>query len=205
VDRTVDQLCEEFEQAWQRGSPIPIETLLQRSQAGDREGMLYELVRLEVGLRQASGEKPSTEEYLHRFPEQSAIVRSAMNSQAAVGFSTTLPLDPPKRTNRFPPVSETTVNNRKSIGRYTIVGTLGRGGQADVFRGIHPTLPIEVAIKLTRKTLSDKARDALKEEAHILCDLDHPHIARIRDFDFDVAEVQFDAVADDPVSSAAAG
>ena len=35
----------------------------------------------------------------------------------------------------------------RSIGRYPVVAPLGRGGQADVFRGIHPTLPIEAAIK----------------------------------------------------------
>ena len=33
-------------------------------------------------------------------------------------------------------------------------------------------------------TLEAKTRDALREEANILCDLDHPNIARVRDFDF---------------------
>jgi len=65
-----------------------------------------------------------------------------------------------------------------------VLGQLGHGGQADVFRAVHPTLPIEVPIKLTHATLEPKVRDALREEAHILCDLDHPHIARVRDFDF---------------------
>ena len=72
----------------------------------------------------------------------------------------------------------------RQIGRYTVLGQLGRGGQADVFRAVHPTLPMEVAIKLRHATLEDKARDALREETHILCDLDHPNIARVRDFDF---------------------
>ena len=72
----------------------------------------------------------------------------------------------------------------RQIGRYTVLGQLGLGGQADVFRAVHPTLPMEVAIKFSHATLEDKARDALREEAHILCDLDHPNIARVRDFDF---------------------
>ncbi len=72
----------------------------------------------------------------------------------------------------------------RMIGRYTVLGKLGSGGQADVFRAVHPTLPIEVAIKLSHGKLDDRVREALRDEAHILCDLDHPQIAKIRDFDF---------------------
>ncbi len=196
VDRVIDQLCDEFEQAWQQGSPIPIESLLQRSDAEGRDGLLGELVRLEVGLRQSAGEQPSSAEYLARFPEKRSVVESALGNRSAVEVTMDLDRNEPEVTTDFsadsPTRSDSTRGSsgndpslRQSIGRYTIVGTLGRGGQADVFRGIHPTLPIEVAIKLTHETLSEKAREALKEEAHILCDLDHPHIARVRDFDFD--------------------
>src|SRR5262245_41009383 len=34
------------------------------------------------------------------------------------------------------------------IGKYLVVGTLDSGGQADVYRAVHPTLDKELAIKL---------------------------------------------------------
>ncbi len=74
--------------------------------------------------------------------------------------------------------------NRTAIGRYTVLNKLGSGGQADVYRGLHPTLPIEVAIKIAHGEVDEGAREALKQEAYALCDLDHPNIARVRDFDF---------------------
>src|SRR5436309_3105792 len=36
-----------------------------------------------------------------------------------------------------------------TIGKYLVVGVLGSGGQAQVFRAIHPTLDTELAIKLS--------------------------------------------------------
>jgi serine/threonine protein kinase len=72
------------------------------------------------------------------------------------------------------------------VGRYPILSKLGSGGQATVYRAVHPNLPVEVAIKRMHEQVDKQARLALKQEAHVLCDLDHPNIARVRDFDFDV-------------------
>jgi len=196
LERVIDQVCDEFELAWQQGQPVSIEEALERSAIGDRDGLLYQLIRLEVGLQQASSQSVSPDDYRRRFPDKASIVESAFSASHNLDITMKLPAsqievttdlsnDSPTVPNSSGASSATGGQPRKSIGRYTILGILGRGGQADVFRGVHPTLPIEVAIKLTHETLSEKAREALKEEAHILCDLDHPHIARIRDFDFD--------------------
>ncbi|MEM9364450.1 MAG: serine/threonine-protein kinase [Planctomycetota bacterium] len=71
------------------------------------------------------------------------------------------------------------------IGRYTIIGAIGKGGQGAVYRGAHPTLPVEVAIKVARHRFDSQAQASLRSEATVLCDLDHPNIARVRDLDFD--------------------
>src|SRR5262245_15962216 len=40
------------------------------------------------------------------------------------------------------------------IGKYFVVGLLDSGGQADVYRAVHPTLDKELAIKLSRRAVS---------------------------------------------------
>ena len=76
-------------------------------------------------------------------------------------------------------------NDSHKIGRYTIVGQLGRGGQGEVYRAIHPNLPIELAIKVSVEPMDEAYHQTLKDEAQVLCDLEHPNIARIRDLDFE--------------------
>lgn len=72
------------------------------------------------------------------------------------------------------------------IGKYLVVGALDGGGQADVYRAVHPTLETELAIKLGRRVvgrLSDH-RTLLVAEGKILARLDHPGLARVYDLDF---------------------
>jgi predicted Ser/Thr protein kinase len=201
MNQLIDRICDDFEAAWQQGEPLRIETLLQQSDAQSRDDLLEELLRLEVSLRQTAGQRPQIEDYAGRFPDHLHLIQSTLSISPSgdttfdpkvAQYEVTMELEglsPP--TNKHAAIAEGTASSpsdktiRKSVGRYMVVGTLGSGGQADVYRAVHPTLPIEVAVKLTHTTLPDKTREALREEAHILCDLDHPHIARIRDFDFD--------------------
>ena len=72
------------------------------------------------------------------------------------------------------------------IGRYQVLGRLGSGGQADVFRAVHPNLFLDVVVKLGRRnTATDPAaHERLLEEGRLLSELEHPHIARVYDLDF---------------------
>jgi predicted Ser/Thr protein kinase len=71
------------------------------------------------------------------------------------------------------------------IGKYLVVGTLGAGGQAEVFLAVHPTLDKELVVKLGRPVgrLSE-ARPLLVAEGKLLARLDHPGLARVYDLDF---------------------
>src|SRR5262245_5516586 len=44
------------------------------------------------------------------------------------------------------------------IGKYFIAGQLGQGGEATVYRGLHPTLGKDVAIKWSRQRLEGDER-----------------------------------------------
>jgi Protein kinase domain len=68
------------------------------------------------------------------------------------------------------------------IGRYRIAGELDVGGQATVYRAVHPTLPRELVIKIAHEATSID-RSLLKGDAEILCELDHPNLVRVYDLD----------------------
>src|SRR6476659_2752438 len=43
------------------------------------------------------------------------------------------------------------------IGKYLVVGCLDSGGQAQVYRALHPTLDKELVIKLSRKPVDERS------------------------------------------------
>jgi serine/threonine-protein kinase len=68
----------------------------------------------------------------------------------------------------------------RTIGKYRIVGQLGRGGMGTVYRAVDETLDREVAIKVLNPELADS--DIMKRfhaEATTLAKLNHPEIATI--------------------------
>lgn len=72
------------------------------------------------------------------------------------------------------------------IGKYFVLEILCESGQATVFRGLHPSLLIDVVIKLAHQPMSDDelGRAQLVAEAKALAEIVHPHLARLYDLDF---------------------
>ena len=71
----------------------------------------------------------------------------------------------------------------KKIGRYTILGRLGKGGFGEVFLAHDDDLNRPVAIKVPRPERVSQPEDieAYLNEARILASLDHPHIVPVYD------------------------
>jgi len=71
----------------------------------------------------------------------------------------------------------------KKIGRYTILGRLGKGGFGEVFLAHDDDLNRSVAIKVPRPERVSQPEDieAYLNEARILAGLDHPHIVPVYD------------------------
>lgn len=72
------------------------------------------------------------------------------------------------------------------IGRYPLLGRIGAGGQAEVYRALHPTLGCRVILKAARASLrpGDEARWSILREGRILAAIDEPVLARVLDLDF---------------------
>src|SRR5262249_11552659 len=85
-----------------------------------------------------------------------------------------------------PPSGETvtaeTSPHPTAIGKYLIAGLIDAGGQALVYRAVHPNLPRGLAIKLARQR-SWLGCSQLKGAAAILCALEHPNLVRVYDLD----------------------
>ncbi|MGF1503950.1 MAG: serine/threonine-protein kinase, partial [Anaerolineae bacterium] len=71
-----------------------------------------------------------------------------------------------------------------SLGDYGRLEMIGSGGMADVYRGRHPSLDSDVAIKaLSVKHLtSDDTRRRFQREAQVIAGLKHPNIVHVYDY-----------------------
>ena len=70
------------------------------------------------------------------------------------------------------------------IGRYPIVGRLGKGGQAETFRAIHPGFQTTVVLKLAHRPADPTLIDRIENEGRLLASLPaHPHLVKVHDVD----------------------
>ena len=76
----VDALRDDFERAWQQGERPRLEDYLGRVEARLRFATFQEILKIEIKLRRGRGEAPTVEEYLARFPDDSAMVRDVYRS-----------------------------------------------------------------------------------------------------------------------------
>src|SRR5690242_10356664 len=75
----------------------------------------------------------------------------------------------------------------EKVGRYEIVGELGRGAMGVVYRAIDPNIGRTVALKTTRLDVDHVERDELlrrfRNEAHAAGQMNHPNIVTVHDAD----------------------
>ena len=68
----------------------------------------------------------------------------------------------------------------RTIGKYRIVGQLGRGGAGIVYKAVDETLNRDVAVKTLNPDLANtEVMSRFRAEATILAKLNHPQIATI--------------------------
>ncbi|PAY19057.1 hypothetical protein CKO51_13060 [Rhodopirellula sp. SM50] len=203
----LDEACSRFESAWSENlEPPNLRTFLDSVEDRNRASLFRLLLPIDIEHRCRRSMDVDAEFYRKQFSEFDLIIDSefgssdreppdtiTVNQDSSIDVEHDFSADMPdtvdfaeqrKSVQQQKPVGAAPTG-RKQIGRYTILSELGGGGQADVFRAAHPTLPIEVAIKVGNKKLDETSRQAMVDEAQVLCELDHPGIAKIRDLDFD--------------------
>ncbi len=77
------------------------------------------------------------------------------------------------------------IDGIRRVGKYQIVGVLGKGAVADVFEAVHPGLGQSVALKMLSHALvyDPQFGQQFDHEARLVASLDHPNIVRVIDFE----------------------
>ncbi|MEQ1825776.1 MAG: protein kinase, partial [Pirellula sp.] len=167
----IDALCDRFDQELMKGDAPRIETFLVEAPGAAREGLLAELLAMEVEHRTKQGDVPQQKEYLQRFPQQERVIDALFTRDARTVFSgdqgtISLPVN-------VPPV----------LANFRLMEELGRGGMGIVWLA-EQDKPVKrrVALKLIKSELNSKDVIARFEaEKQALAMMDHPNIARVLD------------------------
>lgn len=66
-----------------------------------------------------------------------------------------------------------------TLGRYVVLGELGRGGMGTVLKAYDESLDRAVAIKLLREEVDDRHTERLRREARAMAQLSHPNVVQV--------------------------
>lgn len=127
------------------------------------------------------------EQFRRRLPEVALTDGVPDTDTLLCGDDTALDLEPPAR-DPASPVEPPRVGAR--LGKYLLTDWVGQGASGMVYRALHPTLHIPVAIKLLHGSSDDRLEKArqLAAEARLLALLNHPNVVRLYDFEADPAQ-----------------
>jgi WD40 repeat protein len=160
----IEQICDEFEEAWKSGQRPKLESFLRLGSAKLQPALLRHLAPLELEYRWRAGEVPRPAEYELRFPELPNIDECiAAARREAFGLSASEHLLPER------------------IGDYRLLRLIGRGGMGVVYEAVQESTQRHVALKmLGRLSLADSvARERFRREAEATARLEHPNIVQV--------------------------
>ena len=123
----------------------------------------------------------------HRLPDLADFGRDALSATVTLfnGDDTAKDSTP---AESLPPAEPEVPCIGASLGKYCLSEWIGRGSSGAVFRAVHPTLQIPVAVKILLAggdLPGAELHRRLSAEARMLAMLNHPNIVRVFDFDHD--------------------
>jgi predicted Ser/Thr protein kinase len=164
----------EMERRWKNHQPRPVESYVaEYSELTDDSSAIGGLYQAEFELRKRLGEPVTEDEYRGRFSSFRAPLSQAESSEPNDVATKPMTQSQTARDVKIVPV----------IGRYRVVGELGRGTFGIVYRCADDALHRDVAIKVMREEASPEPVAALLHEAQGAARLRHPSIVRVLDAD----------------------
>jgi WD40 repeat protein len=159
--RYIDRVCDRFEDAFLAGRQPSLEDYLATAPPPVRLELAAELLRVELEGRCRRGDRPALAEYAARFPEHQELVAALLNRASTAAPAPAAPLP--------------------AIPGYEILGTLGQGGMAVVYRARQVSLNRPVALKMILAGAYAGARERarFRREAEAAARLRHPNLVQV--------------------------
>jgi competence ComEA-like helix-hairpin-helix protein len=181
VKQRMEILCRRYEDRWHAHPAI--ESFLEEVAPPYRAFLFGELLQIDLTQQLIEGDSPEKQDYFDRWPQyESVILRTFASFFEPSPSESPASLSEPSPRHRF--LDTPGEDLPESIGKYRIIELLGSGGQSKVYRVHQPGLGRDAVLKISLLEERRGDRSHLLEEAKLLARLEHPHIARIYDFDF---------------------
>jgi hypothetical protein len=155
---------ERFEKAWTDGAPFPLKDLLRDRPEAFHGELLRHALAVELAYRRQRGDMPSVASYDWRFLMHLEAIQQAFTEPAAAQGGSPPPPQSPSPPRPFP----------ATLGKYTVLGRLGDGGQGSTFLARDPDLGHIVVLK----RYHGQASGAALKEGQALCRIQSRHTAR---------------------------
>jgi serine/threonine protein kinase len=194
----IDAVCAAFEAAWKAGDPPRIEDYLAEISASERPALLCELLQMDLEYLRKSGRVPTQQEYKSRFPDCATLIEAAFDQGGCIGDERLGGAIHAKRsTVRFwqsecdspaPGQAAATPSGEPSlperIGRYKIIGEIGRGTFGIVYLARDEDADRRVAVKVPSPKLlaTNRAREEFLRELRSVARLRHDGIVIVHNF-----------------------
>lgn len=171
---SIDELHAEQERRWLGGDRALVESILESyPRLGDDPDTLLDLIYHEFLLRERLGEWPTLEEYLARFPGCGAEL------QRQIDFHRVIQEDELDDSSDH----EDETPEPRTLGRYLLRRTLGRGGMGVVHEAWDTALGRTIALKTVHFGADDDetTRARFRREAKVAAAFDHPNLCPLYD------------------------
>jgi serine/threonine protein kinase len=175
----IDRVCLKFEAAWKEGHKPRIEDYLGAVRGPERNGLLRELLLLDIDYRNGVDESATEAEYRERFAHDLQLVSDVFRQYYSEGF-----VDQPAMAldnTRDEPSLAARVG--ETIGPYKLMEQIGEGGMGIVYVA-EQYAPVrrKVALKIIKPGMDTREMIARFEaERQALALMDHPNIAKVLD------------------------